>query len=944
VQTPQGEFNRPGLPAISYRTGAWATFKESMLARLSSSDYPALARLTTRDGDDFSIAMLDAASVVLDILTFYQERLANENYLRTATQLRSLVEMSRLIGYQPSPGVSALTYLAFTLQAAIGQPPDPTTPAITIPQGTQVQSVPPQGQTPQVFETSADILAKPDWNALPVQTGCPWTPPGKNWLYLAGVSNQLNPGDALLILGIERETWVLPSPASAALPGDQWDIVTLNQAVVDTANNRTYVAWPGPLTHASGHASSWSTAKVFALRQKAALFGNNAPDPNLFVSAKHSKQTSLPDLIDTTVTPWKWANFYISDSNHVDLDATYSKVAAGSWFALVSNGYQVQLYKAASAASISQASFGISAKVTELAADFTDAYIGNNFQLQKTLVLAQSEQLTLAEQPLDHPLYGTVVDLEDLRPDLLGVQAVALSGNSQKLSVNTGAPVLTFKPDDNSGDLTLKPGDVVTIIDPTPLPLKKGLVPHWHSSKDSRTLRVADASGRTGNLLAALENFTLAPSGKSDPIVQECALVSSLGTVATPFPHTRILLKTALVNCYDRVSAAVNANVAQATAGQSVSEIMGSGAAAATNQNFTLKQAPLTFTQAPTATGSQSTLQASANGVAWTEVPTLYAQGPSQQVFATLNQPGGVAKVLFGDGVEGATLPSGRNNIQAKYRIGLGLAGNVGAGTITTLMDRPLGVSGVTNPQAATGGQDSQSVNDIRANAPLSVLTLGRAVSISDYQNFAGSFASIAKASAIWIPSGPGRGVFLTVAAAGGAALAPGSGTLGNLVTALQNHGNPLVPIHAVSFLETLFSISADICYDASYDSAVVKAAVIQALTDNYSFAARGFGQGVSADEVAAFVQAVPGVVAVNVKTLAVGSTSQAGDITGGNYSLAAYTNWFTKLVTLNRLSGGASQRICPYVPIASTSGLPQPAEILVLDPDPKNLVLGVLK
>ena len=103
AQTPQAELNRAGLPAISYRVGSWASFKESMLARLSSSDYPALAPLQTRDDDDFTIAFLDATSVVLDILTFYQERLANESYLRTASQLQSLVELSHLIGYVPDP-------------------------------------------------------------------------------------------------------------------------------------------------------------------------------------------------------------------------------------------------------------------------------------------------------------------------------------------------------------------------------------------------------------------------------------------------------------------------------------------------------------------------------------------------------------------------------------------------------------------------------------------------------------------------------------------------------------------------------------------------------------------------------------------------------------------------------------------------------------------------
>ena len=48
VATPAGEKNLPGLSAITYRTGTWATFRESMLARLSSTDYPALAYLKTR--------------------------------------------------------------------------------------------------------------------------------------------------------------------------------------------------------------------------------------------------------------------------------------------------------------------------------------------------------------------------------------------------------------------------------------------------------------------------------------------------------------------------------------------------------------------------------------------------------------------------------------------------------------------------------------------------------------------------------------------------------------------------------------------------------------------------------------------------------------------------------------------------------------------------------
>jgi hypothetical protein len=64
-----------------------------------------------------------------DILTFYQERIANESYLRTATERLSILEQSRLLGYQLGPGLAAATHLAFTLEeksrlAATGGPAD----------------------------------------------------------------------------------------------------------------------------------------------------------------------------------------------------------------------------------------------------------------------------------------------------------------------------------------------------------------------------------------------------------------------------------------------------------------------------------------------------------------------------------------------------------------------------------------------------------------------------------------------------------------------------------------------------------------------------------------------------------------------------------------------------------------------------------------------------
>src|SRR5271166_1383330 len=100
TETPEPIFNRPGLSAIAYRVGTQVTFKASLLAALSSSDQPALAGLRTRDDSDFSIALLDAWATCLDILTFYQERIANESYLRTAVDAASVMGLAQLVGYK----------------------------------------------------------------------------------------------------------------------------------------------------------------------------------------------------------------------------------------------------------------------------------------------------------------------------------------------------------------------------------------------------------------------------------------------------------------------------------------------------------------------------------------------------------------------------------------------------------------------------------------------------------------------------------------------------------------------------------------------------------------------------------------------------------------------------------------------------------------------------
>ncbi len=558
---------------------------------------------------------------------------------------------------------------------------------------------------------------------------------------------------------------------------NNWDLRVISSIAVEAQNNRTWVTWSRPLGTSTVMPAQLNP-KFYAFRQRAALFGYNAIDPHLL----DQKNLTLPTNALVSDGDWNFQIVDLSASSLIDVDQAYPKIVPKGWIALImpdqktarSPAGKVSLYRVSSVTTISRSNFGASSKITRVAVHSNANLAGYYTNTRQTSALVQSEELQVAQQPLTYPLYGKFVDLDNLRPDLVGATVIAISGNRQKLSVNKKV-TLSFVPDDGTSPVDLESGNLLTLTDPVPLPPpdNNGVFPDWDSAATVIDLYVEDQNGRTGTIQAALKNFTLVPSDKKDPVVGEYAIVSSVNSPTNPYPHTQIELQSSLAHCYDRTTAKLNANVGLATHGQSVADILGNGNASSPNQYFALKQSPLTFTQAPTPTGRQSTLQVKVNAVTWKEKPSLYNQGSSEETYSTLNQSDGTTDVLFGDGIEGALLPTGQNNVQANYRVGSGSAGNVGPGTLTTLMDRPLGVSGVTNPEAATGGQDAQSIDDIRSNAPQTVLTLGRAVSITDYQSYASTFAGISKAFALWIPSGPGRGVFLTVAGVDGVALPP---------------------------------------------------------------------------------------------------------------------------------------------------------------------------
>jgi hypothetical protein len=349
----------------------------------------------------------------------------------------------------------------------------------------------------------------------------------------------------------------------------------------------------------------------------------------------------------------------------------------------------------------------------------------------------------------------------------------------------------------------------------------------------------------------------------------EPAVVDSVQEIAGGW---RITLDGDLAEDYVRDKVVVHGNVALATHGETVEQLLGSGRASAPFQRFTLAHEPLTYIQSTDATsGATAALEVRVNNVRWGEAPTLYGGRPSDRTYALRTDEEGKAYVQFGDGVRGARLPTGSNNVRARYRKGLGDAGNVKAGALAQLLDRPLGVKGVGNPLNAKGGVDPESEDAARASIPLGVRTLGRTVSLLDYEDYARAFTGVVKANAAVLPLHGVRTIVVTVAFDGGERIV-------DLTDALRKHGDPLVEVLVLEAVTETFRLAMNVAVDPAYEQDVVLASVEASLRSGYSFAARALLEPVFRSEIVAAAHAVDGVLAVDVDYLYTGATADLAD------------------------------------------------------------------
>jgi len=930
--TPDLTANAPELAALRYRVGTHGSFKATMIAALAGK--PPLSLLTTREDDDPAIGLADAWATVLDVLTFYQERIASEGYLRTAAERRSVLELARAIGYELRPGVAAGTYLAFTLETAEGSPP-----VTKIEAGTKTQSIPGPGELPQTFETAEAIEARAAWNAIPVKSTELVLPKfGDDTVWLAGTETNLKPGDTLLLIGREREQ----DPRS-----ENWDFRRVNAVDADFDAKRTKVTLDHGLGSESPHVEpARQDPKVYALRLRANLFGASAPQWRSMSRAFKRDYLGIridPDPPTDVLAQYRdWPDFTIASISDPSTTAAAGTGLLGEYFDAIDftqrkvsrTDPQVDFVWGAGspAPGISADTFSIrwtgwvQPSSTGFYNFFTTSDDGVRLWVDGLLIIdnwtdhGQTEDTSL---PI-HLRAGQKYDIKLEFYERGGAATIRLAWSGPGVSKQ-------FIPQSR-----LYPRDIHTVhVDGIQPQITRGSwlvlsIPEYQevysvesvaedarasftlSSKTTRlglrgeNLRdlfnerirdtavfgqsehlpmaeqpiLAPVSGEFVELAEPVEGLLpeqrLMVSGKDAVTGQPVSEVVTLLRAEPAGKATKLFFTTSLAHTYRRQAdeagqsfgVTLNANVARATHGETRTEVLGSGDGAQAFQKLSLKEKPLTYVSAPTPSGAQSTLEVRVNDILWDEAPSFYGLPPDRRAYVTRLADKGQVTVQFGDGVTGARLPTGQENVSARYRVGTGLAGMVKAGQITQLVTRPLGTKGVINPTPAVGGADPETLAGARQNAPLTVLTLDRIVSLTDFEDFARAFAGIGKAQATWLWAGRQRLVHLTVAGAGGGPVPVNSDLFRNLQAGMNAARHPQQPVEVDSYQPRRFRVVARILIDRQFIAPDVLKDVEQAVQDAFSFERRSLGQAVTASEVVAVMQGVPGVVAVDLDKL----------------------------------------------------------------------------
>jgi hypothetical protein len=800
--------NLPGLAEIAFRAGDFNTFRRALLTPLlAPPGEPQLEQSLTAwqtDGADPTVADLGVMMVewwayLSDILTFYNERIANEDYLRTALLPETPAELIQILGYRPRPAIGATGTLAALVSPSVlpGQ-------AVTLPKGLQFQSKPGPGQAPQTFELmQATAIGLPD--------RVPALPPPNLIADLGSISWK-----EYSIGGIQYEEEYYTTKKSHKVKAqEQYQVhgeyqsaaqygVLLKGSVTSVSNGDALLLGPRDSTTAP---------MLITLSEPPAVQSGPAG----------GKQTLLTFVSGSTPGTMRAANARLTKANQSAPLWTVNGSAYGS------NGKVIQL--AGLARQIRPNDYIV---FTAPNADPKLVRVASATDMMGDACSGGSPtSVTVAKSgsPTPIPVLHTQLTLAS------GIHSWLSSVSSSAVTVMFGwveAGVLLDQPPqpwDGTGDLDA--------ISPAQFP-----------SAGTQRILVADSDGNGAAASGVGSGDTLSVSWPD----------------STPTP-LRPEMQPPL-NVYF--------NLLPVTRGQTVTnEVLGSGDATQAGQSFKLAKSPVTYLANPSS-GYASTVSIRVNGEPWTEVPSFYGRAAGATVFVTREDSNQNTWVDFGDGVNGARLTTGSNNVVASYRIGAG-ASSPSAGKLTVIAQSYPGLQSIVNPVAVSGGSDPDPAALLKQYAPRSVLAFNRAVSVFDYQALAAQTPGVSMAAATWSWDAVNLRACVTVYVAGEANVATSVQAL------LGAEGDPNRPVTVLPAKQMAVALTMAFVITAGMDPDAIKAGLKRVLCDPitglFSPPQIGIGQSLFDSMIEAACLAVPGVVGIQSSQFTVNGVADSGPL-----------------------------------------------------------------
>ncbi len=832
--------NRPGLAAIDYRLLTYSRARAHMLALLNQE--PVLRAWTHRGADDPGIALLEGNALIGDVLSFYQNLYANQAFLRSAGWDSAVAELVQLTGYRLAPGVGGEALFAVEVKGES---------AVTVPRGFRFKAKLAGREQEDEFESVEETTAWPHLGTFRLYRK-PQPPAamlkGERQLELLAIGGDvtlaarravdLRAGDRVMLVPDSSMFDVTGTAYSNQAPAEIHSVES-----VEVVLDRVLITFEGSLRHSRG-----SAIRAFKLGRSFSHFGHDAP-----------RRVTFFDGVTTRVEATRFErNIYGSFA-----DESRSPSASG----LSPAPPPVTLYSGFA--------------VTEMALDqeVDDLAVGGRLICEG---IADFEDHTApGNPPRSNRAFVVVKTVEAVRSDAV------VWGNVQG---STGIVTLDAKLHANE--------DI------------------WYETMDLRRTRFHEALG--GELtLGAARRFTagafvdgalqffgtyaearalaqrdLLVLGTRPGEVQRVAVTTTLDQFAAQLPARNEvgqwtwdltlgqppgLPREAFDQREPRAS--VHGNLVFCTQGKSEPEaVLGSGDQRSVFQTFVLGKAPLTFLLDETSTPAEvPELSVYVAGVLWQRVETLFGQAGDARVYIVRQDTEGKSYVQFGDGKTGARLPSGRNNVTARYRTGNAAAGDLEAGKQPAAAGKLPALEKVLLPGSVVGGDEPESRDNAREAAPQRMQSLGRLVGLADFEAEALAIPGVRRVRADWAaPQGVPlvHLVVLTTSAT--------TAALDKVRDTLQGYnrcrGAARYPIAVERGLLHYVYLSLRVGFEASRKPEDVERAIKLALgivgeegdgidtaEGLFSWQRRRFGQNVHRSQILAAVQNVAGVTWVEI-------------------------------------------------------------------------------